>query len=372
MRALLDRFGDADAVFGAPPRELTRTAGIDRNLALAVAAFPRGAAGAEAARFADDQIAKLGQAGGRCLSVRDAEYPSSLKRIYDPPPLLFVKGSLLPADSCSLAVVGTRRPSAYGVELAERFAEGLGRLGITVVSGLARGIDTAAHGVCVRCGLRTLAVIGSGIDVPYPPENRALEARIASLGAVVSEYPMGTRPDAGNFPRRNRIISGIALGTIVIETALDGGAMITARAALDQNREVFAVPSPVRSGPPSGTNRLIREGRALLVESVEDVIKELRPGLAGVLPPGGRLRLPERPPLTLFEQRVLDALPGGEAPLHIDALAARAGMPVSEILAHLLALECKGAVRQLPGKYFMATLAGIAAASLAAVAACFS
>ncbi|HEX9006493.1 MAG TPA: DNA-processing protein DprA, partial [Bacteroidota bacterium] len=283
----------------------------------------------------------------------DEEYPPHLRAIYDPPPLLFVRGTIEPSDASSVALVGTRAPSAYGLQAAQRFAAGLARLGVAVVSGLARGIDTAAHAAALGAGGRTLAVIGSGIDVPYPPENRGLAARIAACGAVVSEYPMGTKPDAGNFPRRNRIISGITLGTVVVETAVDGGAMITARTALDQNREVFAYPAAVREGTAAGTNRLIREGKALLVESVDDVLAEFGSRLGG---PAVRSRpaAPEaaRPALTLFEQGVLDAVPGDE-PAHINALAGVLQMPVAELLAHLLALECKGLVRQLAGKYFL-------------------
>jgi len=358
FRALVDHFHGADAVLGASPRELCGAPGIHRRTALAVASFLKGPAGKEAAGFADDQLRRMDLAGGRCVTIWDTEYPAALKRIYDPPPLLFLRGSLVPGDSSSLAIVGTRSPSAYGVQIAERFAAGLARLGITVVSGLARGIDTAAHTVAVRSGGRTLAVIGSGLDVVYPPENRELATRIASLGGVLSEYPMGTKPDAGNFPRRNRIISGISIGTIIVETATDGGAMITASTALDQNREVFAIPSPVREGRPGGTNMLIRSGKALLVETVEEVIEELRPHLRDILPPGVPLKERARPVLTLFEQGVLEAFTD-DAPVHVDMLAARARMPISDVLAHLLALECKGVVRQMPGKYFVRSLAGL-------------
>ncbi len=360
LGALMGRYPGADAIFEASPRELCAVEGIDRKTALAISGFRRGAAGADAARYAEDQVRRLERVRGRCVTLWDEEYPPHLRAIYDPPPLLFVRGAVEPSDAASVALVGTRAPSAYGLQAAQRFAAGFARLGVTVVSGLARGIDTAAHDAALGAGGRTLAVIGSGIDVPYPPENRGLAARIAACGAVVSEYPMGTKPDAGNFPRRNRIISGITLGTVVLETAVDGGAMITARTALDQNREVFAYPAPVREGTPAGTNRLIHEGKALLVESVDDVLAELGSRLGdlarGQAGPAVRSRpaAPEtaRPALTLFEQGVLDAVPG-EEPAHINALAGVLQMPVAELLAHLLALECKGLVRQLAGKYFL-------------------
>ncbi len=352
LGALMARYADADAIFDASPRELCVIEGIEKKTALAIAGFRRGAAGAEAARFAEEQLRRLDRAGGRCVTLWDGEYPPHLRTIYDPPPLLFVQGTIEPADSASLALVGTRSPGMYGLQAAQRFAAALARLGVTVVSGLARGIDTAAHAAALDAGGRTLAVIGSGIDVPYPPENRSLAARIAAGGAVVSEYPMGTKPEAGNFPRRNRIISGITLGTVVLETGIDGGAMITARMALDQNREVFAFPAAVREGKPAGTNRLIREGKALLVESVDDVVAELGNRLGDLRSRESAPAAKAAPVLTLFEQGVYEAVPC-EEPAHVDVLAGALSMPVAELLAHLLALECKGLVRQLPGKYFV-------------------
>ncbi len=291
-------------------------------------------------------------AGGRLISFWDDDYPPHLKRIYDPPPFLFVRGSLTDADAPSIAVVGTRTPTPYGTRLAERFAADLCALGITVVSGLARGIDTIAHGAALRAGGRTLAVIGSGIDVLYPPENSGLASRLTERGALLSEFVMGTKPDAVNFPQRNRIISGITLGTLVVETGTEGGAMITARLALDQGREVFAVPSPVTGALRSGTNMLIREGNAVLTESVEDIMAELGASLRRRRHrSSGAAREQSLPPLTLFEQKIFDALT--EHPVHIDTIAGLSGYSTSEALVHLLALEFKGAVRQLPGKLFL-------------------
>ncbi|MDH3251283.1 MAG: DNA-processing protein DprA, partial [Ignavibacteria bacterium] len=282
----------------------------------------------------------------------DPRYPENLRKIYDPPPFLFVRGTLASDDRYAVAMVGTRSPSAYGTRMAERFAEGLAGLGIPVVSGLARGIDTIVHETTVHAGGRTLAVIGSGIDVVYPAENRTLFERISEEGAIVSEFEMGTKPDAGNFPRRNRIISGMTLGTLVVETGIQGGAMITAGTALDQNREVFAVPSPVTDRRPSGTNQLIREGKALLVESVDHIITELGPRLKGLL--NTDARTPPIPlQLTLFEQQLFDAVT--DDPLHVDVIAERAGIAIADALVHLLALEFKGAIRQLRGKLFVRT-----------------
>jgi DNA processing protein len=249
-----------------------------------------------------------------------------------------------------VAIVGTRSPSVYGKQMAEQFAAGLASMGITVISGLARGIDTVAHSAALKAGGRTIPVIGSGIDVIYPPENRQLVDRILEAGALVSEFEMGAKPDAGNFPRRNRIISGISLGTVVVETGANGGAMITATTALDQNRDVFAIPSAVNSKIRSGANLLIKDGRALLVETVDDILEELGPRLKHIVRDNTRLRKEPPPDLSLFERQVLDAM--GDDPIHIDALAERAGVSVSDALVHLLSLEFKRAVRQIPGKYF--------------------
>ncbi len=220
--------------------------------------------------------------------------------------------------------------------------------GLTVVSGLARGIDTAAHTAALKAGGRTLAVIGSGIDVIYPSENKRLAERISHKGAILSEYEMGAKPDAVNFPRRNRIISGLALGTLIVETTETGGAMITASTALDQNREVFAVPGPITENRSRGTNLLIKEGRAKLVEQVDDIVSELQTKLRP------RLRTEEKKieiPLSLFEKRLFDCL--GSGPLHIDAIAAQTGLATSDALVNLLSLEFKGIVKQLPGKMFV-------------------
>jgi DNA processing protein len=223
---------------------------------------------------------------------------------------------------------------------------------VSVVSGLARGVDTVAHLACVRSEARTLAVIGSGVDIIYPSENKGLADRIRDHGAILSEFVMGTKPDACNFPRRNRIISGMTLGTLVIETGIDGGAIITAGLALDQNREVFAVPSPIHENRPGGTNRLIREGKALLVETVDDILAELAPRLKDQIPSLTNGRSRPQQEMTLFEQNAYDALPDDER-MHIDVLAERTSLTVSELLVHLLSLEFKGLVRQLPGKFFV-------------------
>jgi DNA processing protein len=351
LRALVEHFGSAAAVATASARQLVGVEGIERKTASVISAFYRSTASAAAGRFADEQIARARRGGASILSLWDRTYPSSLRKISDPPAFIFLKGNLVAKDDFSIAVVGTRSPSAYGMQIAERFASELSRLGITIVSGLARGIDTIAHGASLRTNGRTLAVIGSGIDVIYPSENRGLADRIVSQGAVITEFPMGTKPDAVNFPRRNRIVSGIALATVVVETPPDGGAMITAGIAHDQGRLVFAVPSSWSERKPSGTNLLIKQGKGKLAETIDDILAELGPRLTAVLPEGKGKRLAPLPELTLFERKLLDAM--GDVPVHVDPLAARAGFSVPDALVHLLALEFKGGVRQLPGKMFV-------------------
>ncbi len=343
IRSLVTHFTDPDEVLRASPRELVRVRGIDSLLAKAISSHTAGK------QFADKQLQLASNMGATIVTLWDDGYPYLLRKIYDPPPFLFVAGELEPVDRCSIALVGTRTPSIYGRKAAEIFATSLAQIGLTVVSGLARGIDTIAHQAVLRAKGRTLAVIGSGLDVPYPPENRLLMRQISSSGAVVSEFPMGTKPDAHHFPRRNRIISGLSLGALIVESREDGGAMITATTSLDQNREVFAVPGSIYEQRSAGPNRLIREGRAKLVETVEDILEEFQ----GKLAPGmAHEKKPKPlPPLTLFEERVFRVL--GEDPMHIDMICEQSGMPASDALVSLLSLEFKRMVKQLPGKMFV-------------------
>lgn len=347
--ALVHHFRDPCAIASTSPRLLIAVDGIDRKLAETISTFFRSPAAEDARRFAVDQLRGAQRTRCRILTLWDPDYPSSLRRIYDPPPLLFLRGSFAEDDMRALAIVGTRTPTPYGSRLAAEFARTIAGLGITVVSGLARGIDTISHTEALEAGGRTIAIMGSGLDIIYPPENAMLAERITGNGAVVSEYLLGTKPDAGNFPRRNRIVSGLSLGTLLIETGPEGGAMITAATALDQNREVFAIPSAVHPGRPSGTNLLIKEGKAKLTESVEDILAELHPRLRGSTLPTAHAASGV-PPLTLFEQRVFETL--DDTPAHVDVLAVRSGLTVPDTLIHLLALEFKSLARQYPGKRF--------------------
>jgi DNA processing protein len=343
MRALVAHFHDPSEVLRASPRELIRVAGIEKKLASNII-HSRGTE-----RYADDQLKRLNRIGGRIITIWDSDYPDLLKKTYDPPALLYLLGRFLSEDRNAIAIVGTRRPSQYGQTIAEMFTKDLAAVGITITSGLARGIDTIAHAAALKSGGRTIAVIGSGLDVPYPPENRKLMEMIAHQGAVVSEFPMGTKPDATNFPRRNRIISGLSLGTVIVESGEDGGAMITASTALDQNREVFAIPGAITDKRAYGPHKLIREGRAKLVQQVDDILEELGPHVRHLL----KKERASEPvvEMTMFERNIYNAL--SEQPLHIDSLAETVNTSTADALVNLLSLEFKGLVRQLPGKMFV-------------------
>ncbi|MBI4517347.1 MAG: DNA-protecting protein DprA [Deltaproteobacteria bacterium] len=336
-QGLLRAFGYPRAVFSASVHAL-ECAGVRREVAQAV----RGFDGWPAVR---EQLARAERAGARVITWADAEYPANLKQIHDPPPFLFVRGRLQDRDRLAVALVGSRAASSYGLQQTREMSEGLARAGVTVVSGLARGIDAEAHAAAVRVGGRTIAVLGCGVDVVYPSEHHALFMAIANHGAVVSEFLMGTKPDAENFPSRNRIISGLSLGTVIMEATEKSGSLITAHAALEQDREVFAVPGPV-SARSRGTHRLIREG-AKLTERVEDILEEIAPHLLA--------RRPEPvPTVTLegLEAEVAAAL--GEQTRHVDELITRSGLAANQVLEALLLLELKGLVQQLPGQYYSA------------------
>ena len=287
------------------------------------------------------------EAGFEILTPADPGYPGNLGRIYDPPPALYLRGSLEPRDERAVAVVGSRRPSVYGLEAAREFGRGLARRGATVVSGLAIGADSAAHRGALEMGGRTLAVLGSGVDVPYPRRNRRLLEEVAQQGAVLSEFPLGTEPMPWNFPRRNRVIAGLALGTVVVEASARSGSLVTAREALDAGREVFAVPGRVTSELSVGTNYLIRAGHARLVMRADDVLEELPgdfpdPEAPEEVGEGGGPALPRE------EAAILARLPT-EDPVHVDSLAGSCGMAVGPLMDALLSLEMRRLVRAAPG-----------------------
>ncbi len=349
LRLLVSHFGNPASALNASAREVAFVEGFSQKMAVAVSSFRKSSKYIEAEKYAENQLAKTNKTGTRIITFWEKEYPDLLKKIYDPPPYFFLKGKLLNEDKFSIAIVGTRNPSSYGTTITEKFTQELTRLGITIVSGLARGIDTVAHNAAIKYRGRTIAVIGSGIDVIYPPENKNLSNKISEYGGIISEFDMGTQPDAGNFPRRNRIISGISLGTLIIETGVEGGAMITASTALDQNRDVFAIPGNITEKRSIGCNVLIRDGRAKLVTSIDDVLIELAPKLKPILKGGHETKVDIN--LSLFEKKIYDIL--DDNPIHIDILAEKIKMSTADALVSLLNLEFKGLVKQIPGKMFV-------------------
>ena len=345
-RLLLDRFGTPDGVFAASPAEIASVGRISRKLAAALPALADDPA-------ADDVIALCRKRSvDILLDGRDA-YPSLLSRIDDPPGLLFVRGTLLPQDSLSVAIVGARHATAYGLKVAEQFGAGLARAGYTVVSGLARGIDAAAHRGAIKAGGRTIAVLGSGVLNVYPPEHADLACEVIDSGALISELPPLTDPNAGTFPQRNRIVSGLSLGVVVVQAADRSGALITARLATEQGREVFAVPGPIDCRMSRGCHELIRDG-AKLVASVDDILEEFGPLFETVTTADGRaVKSAAELQLGDVEQRVLDAydaLAEGESnPVSIDEIVNSSGLAASQVLATIGVLEMRRLIRRLPG-----------------------
>jgi DNA processing protein len=337
FRRLIEHFGSPAAVLSASLEQLSGVKGLTVPAALSIKKHDhRKAADAESAAFA--------KSGANLVTLLDDRYPSLLKEIPDPPPYLYLKGTL-PASRTTIAVVGSRSASDYGISITSRLSRELAEQGVTIVSGLALGVDTAAHRAALQANGATIGVLGCGIDLVYPSTNRQLYREMEERGAIISEFPVGTPPDAPNFPRRNRIISGLSRGVLVVEAAEKSGSLITAGFALEQGREVFAVPGNITFRASRGTNSLIKQG-AKLVESVADIIGELPPESAGL--PGWARK--QEVVLSPDEEKICQSLAGN--PLHIDELTVRSGLTVSAVSAMLLRLELQGAVMQLPGKMF--------------------
>ncbi|MEX0944067.1 MAG: DNA-processing protein DprA [Balneolaceae bacterium] len=303
-----------------------------------------------------DQTHKL---GANLISIEDENYPPLLRHIYDPPILLWLKGNPENLRTDGIAVIGTRRPGKYGSDQAASWSHRIAETGLTVNSGLAYGIDTIAHRTALASGGRTIAVLGSGIDVIYPVKNKPIVAEIIEKeSTVISEYPPGTAPDAINFPSRNRIVSGMSHGVLVIESGIKGGSMITARSALDQNREVFVVPHPLGNRFGEGCNYLIRTGQGKLIQSMQDILDEISPGaMSGILNAKLKVAKPEMKGIKWKSLELSDAESEickmmSEKEMHIDQISKMIGRPVFTLHLDLLSLELQGAVRQKAGKYF--------------------
>lgn len=357
LRKLLQVFGDAPSILRAPVDRLSAVDGITPEIARGIAAW-------ETLVDLAAERDRMAAAGIEVLTARSEAYPSLLRTIHDPPIVLYVWGELKPTDSQAIGIVGSRQSSFYGLEAAKKLSYQLAYAGLTVISGLARGIDTAAHQGALAAKGRTVAVLGCGLSQIYPPENFALAERIADgSGAVISEFPMGVTPDRTTFPMRNRIISGCSVGVLVVEAGLKSGALISAGQAADQGRTVFAVPGPIDRPSSQGTNRLIQQGAKLVMDSA-DILEEIT-GLPGFYSPA-----PAAPPvepasefpslngpsvplpgLLPVEAAVLEAVERDETP--IDRIISKCGLPTAAVSSTLFALELKKLVKQLPGKHYV-------------------
>jgi DNA processing protein len=352
--SLVKRFASPAAVYSASLTDL-EACGLSSRVARAIHAQE----GLAAAERELDGARKL---ACQVVTLSSGAYPPLLKQISDPPLVLYIRGDSAVVSRHAIAIVGSRRPSAYGSSVAHRLAGDLAQRRLVVISGMARGIDSASHRGAVEAGGKTVAVLGSGADVIYPRENKRLSESIIESGAIISEFPLGTHPAPENFPIRNRVISGLSLGTVIVEAAEYSGSLITARLALEQNREVFAVPGNITSAQSFGPNLLIKQG-AKLVDQWLDVVEELPAAMrVQLLTPGGTsdtaasttlgLTPPAAMELSGDERIVYDALRLDEA-LYVDAICSGVSLPQSRVLAALLALEMNGLVKQLPGMNFV-------------------
>jgi DNA processing protein len=342
FRKLVGLFGSPERALSASYEDLRKIGMLSDKIASAIRSFPW-------QENAKREIEKAAEANITILTADSAAFPESLRNTPDPPPYLYVKGALRAEDRNAIAIVGTRKPTHYGMTVTRRIASELSSAGFTIVSGMARGIDTQAHRGALAARGRTIAVLGCGIDVIYPPENKGLMEEICSAGrgAVVTENPFGTQPESGYFPARNRIISGLSRGTVIIEAAEDSGSLITAKYTLEQDRKLYAVPGNIGSLTSKGTNSLIKQG-AILVEGVEDILQNL-----GMQKQDKGPVMPARPlpALTQEETTVLCCITN--EPKHIDVIMNESRANAGKLSGVLINLELKGLAKQLPGKYFV-------------------
>lgn len=337
-KRLLASFGSPKDIFRADLNDLLSVEGMTRERAVNIREFSQWDVTEKALKSIQDSDMTV-------IGYDNSRYPEPLRQMADAPVVLYMRGDYQPDDRFALAIVGSRRLSEYGEGVTLRIANELSRAGFTIISGMARGIDTLAHRSTLAAGGRTIAVFGSGPDICYPAENRGLMQKIISSGCVLSEFAPGTEPRKEHFPRRNRLISGLSLGVLVIEATAKSGALITAQYALEQNKEVFAVPGRITSKNSEGTNRLIKQGARIVLDT-EDIIEELAPMLKGFI----TRRDDVKQAISKEESRLCDMLT--REPKHIDILARETGMPSHEILNTLLSLELKGIARQSQGKRF--------------------
>lgn len=345
--SLFNKFGSVKNIFEASLNELTNIDGVNKSSAEKIINSRKQKNELQTNYLQELEI--LEKKGIEISTYWDENYPFLLKKIYDPPIIIYSKGKFLEQDNYSIAIVGTREPTSYGKNQTEKFAEEISTSGITIVSGLARGVDSIAHNTALKNNGRTIAVLGNGLDIVYPPENKKLYERIPENGVLISEFELGAKPDATNFPRRNRIIAGLSLGCLVVESDVTGGAIQTAHFALDQDREVFAVPGNLSIKQSEGTNHLIQKGEAKLVKNGSDIFEELNYKLNRVLKDNKKLRV-EIIEMNMFEEKIYNVI--SDTITHIDEISIKSQMSMSECLVHLLSLEFKGAIKQLSGKNF--------------------
>ena len=341
LRRLFEKFLDVNAIFEASFFDLMGVEGLRKGIA-------RKILDRELLERAEKEILKAEHTGAKVLTYQDPAYPVLLREIHNPPMVLFVKGREIPLEQTFVGLVGSRNPTHYGLKTAERISMALAKRGAGVVSGLARGIDASAHVGCLRAGGFTIGVLGTGIDVVYPKSNRKLFDQMVEKGVVLSEFPMGTAPEPRNFPIRNRVISGLSRGVAVIEATRKSGSLITAALALEQNREIFAVPGSVDSFKSTGTHWLIKQG-ARLIENADDILDELW----FLKQSAGMEKEPSLPKGKMegVERTVYDII--GNYPIHIDQIARTAAMDAGRMAMILLKMELNGTIRQLPGKMYI-------------------
>lgn len=342
FQRLIERFGTAAAALAAPLTDLRCVEDVPAAVAERVVR-------ARAEIDVDGEIAAAAQAGARIVTCVDDAYPPALRTLSDGPTVLYVRGSLAALHAAGVALVGTRHPTAYGRTVAARFAAACSRANITTISGLARGIDTAAHEAALEAGGQTIAVLGNGLLHHYPPENKGLEGRIVEQGALVTEFAMNVFPDRTRFPLRNRIISGLSRAVVVVEAGIKSGALITARYAAEQGREVYAVPGPVSSPVSRGPHFLIKSG-ARLAEDAGDILQDIGPA-EDLFASAAVSAQPAHPDPDA--RRILSAITATGAGASIDDIAAATGLAAGDLAKHLLDMEFKGLIRELPGKVFV-------------------
>ena len=342
FKNLLAKFGDPEKILDAPESELSKVEGIRKETVQDIV-------NKNFNPDPSDEIKKLGSCGARIVTFDDPEYPAPLKEVHDPPMILYVRGAEIPQNKIFVAIVGSRNATHYGLKAAEEFGHGIARRGLGVVSGMALGIDAASHWGCISGKGSTIGVLGTGIDIVYPGQNRKLFKKIVEKGTIITEFPMGTKPSPSNFPKRNRIISGLSRGVLVVEATKNSGSLITASIALEQGRDIYAVPGSIESFKSRGCHFLIKHG-AMLAENVDDIMESLGMNYPGMVKSDTFIKkaLPE---ISELEKIIYDVI--GDYPMHIDQIQKKGNIGSGDLSGALTKMELKGIIKQLPGKMFV-------------------